>query len=247
MKSPPPSSAAFLRDGRWLSRYFFTLLAFILFIMILYAESFRCIFGGLDQSSSTGTMKERQKLAFAVGEAGTGCDVFSGRWVWDEHYPLYEEAECPYIQPQLTCQEHGRPDKGYQHWRWQPHTCSLPSFNATLMLETLRGKRMMFVGDSLNRGQFVSMVCLLHKIIPDHAKSMTTNSSFMVFTAKDYNATIEFYWAPFLLESNSDDAIVRLVRKGSINKHGEHWKGVDIMVFNTYLWWMKGLKFNILL
>ncbi|XP_047966731.1 protein trichome birefringence-like 33 [Salvia hispanica] len=256
MKAPPPSSAAFLRKERCLSRYFFTLLVFILFIMILYVENFRCIFvvqfenNRPSQSTPSGT-KEREKLAFAVGEAETGCDVFSGRWVWDEHRPLYEEAECPYINPQLTCQEHGHPDTGYQHWRWQPHTCSLPSFNATLLLETLRGKRMMFVGDSLNRGQFVSMVCLLHKIIPDHAKSMTLNGSIRVFTAKDYNATIEFYWAPFLLESNSDDAIVhkisdRLVRKGSINKHGKHWKGVDIMVFNTYLWWMTGIKFNIL-
>lgn len=60
----------------------------------------------------------------------------------------------------------------------------LDSFNATLMMETLRDKRMMFVGDSLNRGQFVSMVCLVHKIIPDDAKSMTTNGSLTVFTAK---------------------------------------------------------------
>ena len=68
---------------------------------------------------------------------------------------------------------------------------------------------------------------------------------------QEYNATIEFYWAPFLLESNSDDAIVhrisdRVVRKGSINKHGRHWKNVDIIVFNTYLWWMTGLKMKIL-
>ena len=58
------------------------------------------------------------------------------------------------------------------------------SFNATLMLETLRGKRMMFVGDSLNRGQYVSMVCLLHKLIPEDEKSMETFDSLTVFTAK---------------------------------------------------------------
>ncbi|XP_042028752.1 protein trichome birefringence-like 33 [Salvia splendens] len=252
MKAPPPSSAALLRRAR-LSPYLFTLLAFILFVTILYGEDFRCFFGGqfYDYNRPYPSEQKGEKVAFAVGEAEAGCDVFSGRWVWDEHRPLYEEAECPYIQPQLTCQEHGRPDTDYQHWRWQPHVCSLPSFNATLMLETLRDKRMMFVGDSLNRGQFVSMVCLIHRIIPDDRKSMITNGSLTVFTAKDYNATIEFYWAPFLLESNSDDAIVhrvsdRLVRKGSINKHGNHWKGVDIMVLNTYLWWMTGLRFNIL-
>ncbi|XP_019158175.1 PREDICTED: protein trichome birefringence-like 33 [Ipomoea nil] len=196
--------------------------------------------------------KNKHKLAFAIGEIEESCDVFSGRWVRDEeNRPLYEEQECPYIPPQLTCQEHGRPDRDYQYWRWQPHGCSLPRFNATLMLESLRGKRMMFVGDSLNRGQFVSMVCLLHRIITETAKSIKENGSLTVFTAKNYNATIEFYWAPFLLESNSDDAVIhriedRVVRKGSINKHGKHWKDVDIMVFNTYLWWITGLEFKIL-
>lgn len=65
------------------------------------------------------------------------------------------------------------------------------SFNATLMLETLRGKRMMFVGDSLNRGQYVSMLCLLHSLIPDGAKSMKTfdSDSRTVFTAK-----VTFHW-----------------------------------------------------
>ncbi|KAL3834802.1 hypothetical protein ACJIZ3_009538 [Penstemon smallii] len=258
--SPSSSSSALLRKGR-LSPYLITLLAFILFVTILYGEDFRCIFGAQFDSRYTSnyqtissTIKKKgERLAFAIGESDEKkCDVFSGRWVWDEESrPLYEESECPYIQPQLTCQEHGRPDKDYQHWRWQPHGCDLPSFNATLMLESLRGKRMMFVGDSLNRGQYVSMVCLLHRIIPENAKSMETFGSLTIFTAKDYNATIEFYWAPFLLESNYDNAVVhrksdRFVRKGSINKHGKHWKGVDIIVFNTYLWWMTGLEFNIL-
>ncbi|XAR65976.1 hypothetical protein NMG60_11012002 [Bertholletia excelsa] len=259
MKTPlssSTSSTSLLRKTTRLSHYYlFTLFTFIFFVVLLYSEDFGCIFAQLDNAShsikGTTSGKKRVKLAFAIGRGEEGCDLFSGRWVRDEvNRPLYEESECPYIQPQLTCQKHGRPDRDYQYWRWQPHGCSLPSFNATLMLETLRGKRMIFVGDSLNRGQFVSMVCLLHRLIPEDAKSMETKGNFNIFKAKDYNATIEFYWAPFLLESNADDAVVhriqdRMVRKGSINKHGKHWKGADIIVFNTYLWWMTGLEFKI--
>ena len=36
------------------------------------------------------------------------------------------------------------------------------------------------------------------------------------------------------------------MRKGSINTHGRHWKGADIVVFNTYLWWITGSKMKIL-
>ncbi|OMO50049.1 hypothetical protein CCACVL1_30684 [Corchorus capsularis] len=293
MKPPLPSSSAVLRKAR-LSPYLFTLLAFIVFVAILYGEDFMCIFGQLEPIPGrpiSQPVKKREKLPFAIGKGEEGsCDIFSGRWVRDElTRPLYDESECPYIQPQLTCQEHGRPDTDYQKWRWQPHGCDLPrspavdgggqrcmvldvpsgggsflghrleklsvlgNFNATLMLETLRDKRMMFVGDSLNRGQYVSMICLLHRLIPAEGKSMKTynNDALTVFKMKDYNASIEFYWAPFLLESNSDNAVVhrisdRIVRKGSINKHGKHWKGVDILVFNTYLWWMTGLEMKIL-
>ncbi|KAJ7959594.1 Protein trichome birefringence-like [Quillaja saponaria] len=257
--SSSPTSLLIIRKAR-LTPCLFTLLAFILFVTILYGQDFMCIFSQQLQLVSDSNkpvpraMKiRRKKLPFAIGKTEEGCDIFSGRWVRDElTRPLYEESDCPYIQPQLTCQEHGRPEKEYQHWRWQPHGCDLHRFNATLMLETLRGKRMMFVGDSLNRGQYVSLICLLHSIIPEDAKSMETFDSLTVFTAKEYNATIEFYWAPFLLESNADNAVVhrisdRVVRKGSIIKHGRNWKGVDILVLNSYLWWMTGLKMKVLL
>uniref|UniRef100_A0ACD5U3D8 Uncharacterized protein n=2 Tax=Avena sativa TaxID=4498 RepID=A0ACD5U3D8_AVESA len=206
------------------------------------------------------TKKQRWqgRLPFAVNEEDEDeeCDVFSGSWVRDEEeaHPLYREEDCPYIQPQLTCQAQGRPDRGYQSWRWQPHDCTLPAFNATQMLETLRDKRMMFVGDSLNRGQFTSMVCLLNSVIPNpEAKSfhMSPDQQHTVFAARDYNATVEFYWAPFLLQSNADDAVLhkisdRTVRNGSIAHHGRHWEGVHVLVFNTYLWWCSGLRFRIM-
>ncbi|XP_058105338.1 protein trichome birefringence-like 33 [Magnolia sinica] len=244
-----------LRKTHLPSFYRLTIALFIL-VAIVYWQDLSCIFSHPSQHTQQQQpifIKEKDNgVATGFRESEGGCDVFNGKWVWNETArPLYEEGECPYIQPQLTCQEHGRPDKGYQHWRWQPHGCSLPSFNATFMWEMLRGKRMMFVGDSLNRGQFVSMVCLLHSVIPESAKSMNSLDSLAIFKAEEFNASIEFYWAPFLLESNADNAVIhrvtdRIIRAGSINKHGRHWKGVDILVFNTYLWWMTGAKMKIL-
>ncbi|OEL24527.1 Protein trichome birefringence-like 33 [Dichanthelium oligosanthes] len=103
--------------------------------------------------------KWQRRLAFSLNDdESEECDVFSGSWVRDEAArSLYREADCPYIPPQLTCEARGRPDTAYQRWRWQPNGCTLPAFDAARMLEALRNKRMLFVGDSLNRGQFMSM------------------------------------------------------------------------------------------
>ncbi|KAL8050129.1 hypothetical protein ABFX02_06G062900 [Erythranthe guttata] len=235
----------------------FLSLAFILFVTVFYFTDLRYISNvqNIDHNTPTNhtiisliTEKTRsEKLPFAIGEGTGGCDIFTGEWTRDYTRPIYEEWECPFLEPQLTCIEHGRPEKDYRYWRWQPRGCSLPSFNATLMLESLRGKKLLFVGDSLNRGQFTSLVCLLQGNIPEQAKSMEAVPSGVVFTAKDYNATIEFYWAPFLLESNADDPYKhrvtdRIVRNGSIDTHGENWKGADIIVFNSYIWWISGLR-----
>ena len=116
------------------------------------------------------------------------CDVFSGKWVFDNSsssYPLHKESECPYMSDQLACQKHGRPDLDYQHWRWQPHPpCNLKRWNVTEMWEMLRGKRLMFVGDSLNRGQWISMVCLLQSVIPRDKQSMSPNAHLTIFRAE---------------------------------------------------------------
>ncbi|KAL0338138.1 UNVERIFIED_CONTAM: protein trichome birefringence-like 35 [Sesamum angustifolium] len=151
-----------------------------------------------------------------------GCDLFSGKWVFDNtSYPLYNGSRCPYMSDQLACQKHGRPDIEYQFWRWQPHNCNMKRWNAIEMWEKLRGKRLMFVGDSLNRGQWISMLCLLQSTIPADKQSITPNSKLTIFRAENYNATVEFLWAPLLVESNSDDAVdhrmsERILRPDSI-------------------------------
>ncbi|THF94647.1 hypothetical protein TEA_029798 [Camellia sinensis var. sinensis] len=140
-----------------------------------------------------------------TGDSLQGCNLFLGKWVYDEKsFPLYKELECSFIDDGMACERFGRKDFNYQHWRWQPHDCDLP-----------RGKKLVFVGDSLNRNQWAS---------------------------KEYNASIDFYWAPLLVESNSDDLINhripdQIVRVQAIEKHARYWTNADILVFNSYIWW----------
>ncbi|KAL4572410.1 hypothetical protein LXL04_019186 [Taraxacum kok-saghyz] len=179
-------------------------------------------------------------------ETKDSCNIFSGKWVLDDtSYPLYKESDCPYMSDQLACHKHGRPDLEYQYWRWQPHGCNLKRWNASEMWEKLRDKRLMFVGDSLNRGQWISMLCLLESTIPPDKKSITPNAPLTIFRAEEYNATVEFQWAPLVVESNSDDPVnhrldERIMRPDSVLRHASEWENVDILVFNSYLWWRQG-------
>ncbi|CAL4919765.1 unnamed protein product [Urochloa decumbens] len=177
----------------------------------------------------------------AAGE----CDMSSGRWVYDgAAYPLYRESACRFMSDQTACEKFGRTDLRYQRWRWQPHGCDLPRFDAMKLLQRLRNKRLAFVGDSLNRNQWVSMVCLIDTATPTLHKSMANNGSLISFKIHEFNASVDFYWSPLLVESNSDDPVYhqtpdRAVRAGSIAKHARRWTGADVLVFNSYLWWRR--------
>ncbi|KAG6595393.1 Protein trichome birefringence-like 3, partial [Cucurbita argyrosperma subsp. sororia] len=176
------------------------------------------------------------------------CSVVNGKWVFNRSIkPLYTDRSCPYLDRQVSCVKNGREDSDYRHWEWQPDDCRLPRFNAEIALKKLRGKRLMFVGDSLQRGQWQSFVCMVQWLIPEDKKSLKRGRFHSVFSAKEYKATIEFYWAPFLVHSNSDNPIIgdpkqRILRVDSVANHSKHWTNVDILVFNTYVWWMSGVK-----
>ncbi|KAK2360306.1 protein trichome birefringence [Trifolium repens] len=85
----------------------------------------------------------------------------------DARYPLYSRDSCPFIDEGFDCEGNGRLDRNNTKWRWQPQDCDLPRFNATKMLELIRGKRLVFVGDSINRNQWESMLCMLLSALKD--------------------------------------------------------------------------------
>ncbi|XP_071738455.1 protein trichome birefringence-like 34 [Rutidosis leptorrhynchoides] len=199
------------------------------------------------QKSDTDTqpLNHERSLKIAMPSLTETCDLFSGHWVYDNksHYPLYKENECSYLHGDLACQTYGRKDSKYQKWRWQPHDCDFPRFDGKMMLEKLTNKRLLFVGDSVNRNQWDSMMCLLHTSIPGEKKlGVGLNKTLYTFRSNDYNISIDYYWAPMLVESNGDDPSNhrldhRTIRVKSIEKHARHWVDADILIFNSYLWW----------
>lgn len=56
---------------------------------------------------------------------------------------------------------------------WHEHDL-IDRWNATDFLSRLRGKRLMLVGDSMNRNQFESLLCVLREALPDNSKMYET-------------------------------------------------------------------------
>ncbi|MBA0783948.1 hypothetical protein Gotri_001582 [Gossypium trilobum] len=179
------------------------------------------------------------------------CDLYTGTWVKDDDYPIYKPGSCPYVDEAFDCQSNGRPDSDYLRWRWKPDGCDLPRFNATDFLERLRGKRLMLVGDSMNRNQFESILCLLRegltnksKMYEVHGYKIAKERGYFIFKFEDYNCTVVFVRSHFLVKEG-----IRINEQGNsnptlsidkIDKTSDRWKQADILIFNTAHWWVHG-------
>ncbi|PHT25293.1 Protein trichome birefringence-like 4 [Capsicum baccatum] len=177
------------------------------------------------------------------------CDLFDGNWVTDKSYPLYKPGSCSLIDEQFNCFLNDRPDSGYLKMKWKPKACSLPRLNATHMLELLRGKLLAFVGDSLNRNMWESLICILKNSVKEQKKvyeefgrhHFRTEASYS-FIFEEYKCRVEFFVSPILVQhwevSDKKGGKKETLRLDLIGESADKYKGADIIVFNTAHWWI---------
>ncbi|KAL0547517.1 hypothetical protein IC582_017454 [Cucumis melo] len=175
------------------------------------------------------------------------CDLTKGRWVYEESYPTYSNSSCPFIDEGFDCEGNGRLDLNYKKLKWQPQDCGAYRFNATKMLELIRGKRLVFVGDSINRNQWESMLCMLFVAIKDprkvyetHGRRITKKKGNYSFKFVDYKCTVEFYVSHFLVHEGKarlGRRRIQTLQIDTIDRGSSRWREADVLVFNSAHWW----------
>ncbi|KAK8689177.1 hypothetical protein V6N13_087902 [Hibiscus sabdariffa] len=171
----------------------------------------------------------------ANASSSNGCDLFTGRWIYDPSYPLYHASACPFIQREFSCQKNGRRDLLYARYRWQPSRCSITRFDALNFLKKFRGKRIMFVGDSLSLNQWQSLTCMLHSALPNAKFHITRFADVSTFEFQGYGVKVMLDRSLFLVDV-VEEKIGRVLKLDSI-EGGQLWKGIDLLIFNTWHWW----------
>lgn len=181
------------------------------------------------------------------GSSYDKCNIFDGRWVRDDSKPYYPPGSCPYIDRDFDCHLNGRPDDGFVKWKWQPNGCDIPSLNATDFLERLRGKKLVFVGDSLNRNMWESLVCILRNSIRNKKRVYEISGrrefkkkGFYAFIFEDYNCTVDFVSSPFLVRESSftgRNGTFETLRLDLMDRTTSMYQDADVIIFNTGHWW----------
>lgn len=193
----------------------------------------------------------------------TACNYAKGKWVVDRNHSTYSGFGCKqWLSWMWACRLTQRTDFSYEKLRWQPKDCELEKFEGSKFLKRMQNKTLAFVGDSLGRQQFQSLMCMItggnerddiidvgdeYGIAQAHGNARTQG---LALRFPSTNTTIIYYWSASLCyiepmnKINQDtDYAMHLDRPDAFLIQNIH--KFNVLVLNTAHHWNRGkLKAN---
>ncbi|KAJ3700601.1 hypothetical protein LUZ61_004306 [Rhynchospora tenuis] len=166
-----------------------------------------------------------------------------GKWVREAREPVYSNLTCPFLPEAKNCQKYGKPP-GYMYWRWKPDGCDLPRFEPERFLDLVRGKTLAFVGDSLARNQFDSLLCLLSQVEVPIDQQLNPFKKFHKIHFPSSNFTVMVMWTEFYVQGiPSINSAATASFDIHLDKINTNWTselpGLDYLVISGGNWFIR--------
>lgn len=186
------------------------------------------------------------------------CDYAKGRWVADSRHPLYSGFKCKqWLSEMWACRLTQRTDFSFEGYQWKPANCEIPDFERSAFLRRMQDKTIAFIGDSLGRQQFQSLMCMttggeespeVENVGKEYGlvkRRGAIRPDGWAYRFSNTNTTILYYWSaslcdlvPLNISDRASDIAMHLDRPPAFLRQYLH--RFDVLVLNTGHHWNRG-------